>query len=138
MREFMLVLHFLGLAMSVGVGIVFLFLDNAAGKMEKNEAGKFLGGSYRVVMMGHIGLTVSIISGGYLMTPFWGTLGEMPMLIAKLVLVVIMLVVISLVTVANRKARQGDQAQIRKMVNWGRISLVTGLAIVILAVLVFR
>ena len=139
MREIMLILHLIGLVMGVGTSFAFLFLGRAAAKMEKAASEKFMLNSLSIASMGHIGITLSIISGGYLMTPFWSTLGHMPMLIAKLILVVVLLVVISIISVAAKKAKQGEsEEQLKKIKNWGKISFISGLAIVVLAVLSFR
>jgi len=52
--------------------------------------------------MGHIGITMLIISGLYLMTPFWKTLNARPLLITKLILVLVLTVsIIVLLAVLN-------------------------------------
>jgi hypothetical protein len=51
---------------------------------------------------GHIGITMLIISGLYLMTPFWKTLNARPLLITKLILVLVLTVsIIVLLAVLN-------------------------------------
>ena len=42
MRNLMLIVHFIGLAMGVGTGIANFFLGRAASKMDKSEALKFI------------------------------------------------------------------------------------------------
>ena len=60
--------------------------------------------------MGHIGITMLIISGLYLMTPFWMTLSARPLLIAKLILVLVLtisIIVTSVSFVRNRNCAAG-------------------------------
>jgi len=139
MREVMLIIHFIGLAMGLGTGIGFMILGITASKLEKVEAGKFMLNAFSLAKMGQIGLILLVISGGYLMTPFWKTLPTTPLLIAKLTLVIILIVLILANAVAMKKAKNGDLVNQRnKIQTLGRISLITVLIIVILAVSVFR
>ena len=138
MREAMLIVHLLGLTMGVGTSIGFMFLGIAGSKLEGEERIKFALNTFALSRMGHIGLTLSIISGLYLMTPFWGSLTALPLLIAKLALVITLTVVISIMTVAANKAKKGDTlSNLKKVAMLGRVALLTGLGIVVLAVLVF-
>ena len=88
--------------------------------------------------MGHIGLTMLIVSGLYLITPFWASLAAMPMLIAKLILVLTLTVSVILATLYSRRAKRGDtEANLKKIAVLGKVSVLSGFAIVILAVLIF-
>jgi uncharacterized membrane protein len=135
----MLIVHFLGLAMGLGSSFAFMFLGIAGSKMEKEEGKKFALNTFAMSSMGHIGLTLLIVSGFYLITPFWGALAAMPMLIAKLALVLALTVSIIIMSVYSRRAKKGDtEAHLKKIENLGKVSLLTGIAIVVLAVLIFR
>ena len=138
MREAMLIVHFLGLAMGIGTSIGFTFLGIAASRMEQEEAKKFTINSFALSTMGHIGITLLILSGGYLMTPYWASLTSMPLMMAKLGLVLLLILFIVLASVASRKAKHGDDSQLKKLPGIGQLTLLTSIAIVILAVLVFR
>jgi uncharacterized membrane protein len=139
MREFMLIFHLLGLTMGVGTSIAFMFLGIAGARLEGQERMKFTLNTLALSRMGHIGLTVLVITGLYLMTPYWKTLADRPLLIAKLTLVLVLLVTISIIGVYSRKARKGEpESNLKKIALLGRISLLCGLAIITLAVLVFR
>ncbi|MBK9196892.1 MAG: hypothetical protein IPO17_18315 [Flavobacteriales bacterium] len=48
MREPMLILHFIGLAMGLGSGLSFLFLGAAAGKMEPAKRREFMANVFPV------------------------------------------------------------------------------------------
>jgi len=138
MREAMLILHFIGLAMGVGTSIGFMFLGIAGSKLEQEEAKKFMINSFALSRMGHIGITLLIITGGYLMTPYWGALTSMPLMIVKLALVLLLVVLIVVLSRAANKAKQGDASQVMKIRGLGNVALLTGIAIVVLAVLQYR
>ncbi len=139
MRDVMLIIHFIGLAMGLGTSLAFMFLGIASSKMEKSEAIQFTIRSFPLSKMGHIGLTLLVVSGIYLMTPFWGGLSEMPLLITKLVLVVILGGLIGMISGHARKAQAGNaETHLQKIAPLGKVSLLVSLAIVVLAVLIFH
>jgi uncharacterized membrane protein SirB2 len=139
MRELMLAFHFIGLAMGLGTGFAHAFLGSATKKMSPDEAIKFRLHSLVLGNMGHIGITLLLISGFYLMTPYWKVLTSMPWLMIKLALVAILIVLIALINIASKKAKQGDaERQFKKTGVLGKLTLIVSLAIVIVAVVVFR
>jgi uncharacterized membrane protein len=138
MRDVMLILHFIGLAMGLGTSFAFMFLGRAASRMESVEAEKFRMQTFVLSRMGHIGLALLIISGGYLMTPFWAVLGSSPLLMAKLLLVLALAAIIGIISGKVRKAKQGDASKLVGIEPLGIIGLLLGVMIVILAVLVFH
>lgn len=135
----MLILHFIGLAMGLGTGFAHAFLGTITTKMSAEEAIKFRLHSLVLSRMGHIGITLLLISGFYLITPYWKVLSTMPLLIVKLSLVAILIILISLIGAAGSKAKKGDAAvQLKKMETLGKMTLLVGIAIVIVAVNVFH
>jgi hypothetical protein len=131
--------HFIGLAMGVGTGMANLFLGRVSSKMEKKEALKFILNTHVLGKMGMIGLTLLILSGGYLITPFWSHLSEMPTLIAKLSLVLVLIVLLGLISVNSMKARKGDpEKYLNRIKILGPLTLLTSLAIIALAVITFH
>lgn len=138
MREVMLIVHLLGLAMGVGTSFALLFLGIRGAKLEGEEAPKYAVNNLYLATMGHIGLTMLIISGGYLMTPYWPKLPTNPLLIAKLTLVLILTIFIIVAGMAARKAKKGDLTQLKKIKKLGPVTLLISISIVILAVMVFR
>lgn len=135
----MLIVHFLGLAMGVGTSFAFFFLGVSGSKMEKEERQKFTLNTFALSTLGHIGLTLLIFSGLYLMTPFWKSLGSRPLLIAKLCMVLLLTVSISVISIYQNRARKGEtESNLKKIAALGKISLVSGIIIVLLAVLNFR
>jgi len=139
MRVAMLIIHFLGLAMGLGSSFAFMFLGIAGSKMEKEEGKKFALNTFAMSKMGHIGLTMLIISGLYLMTPFWGSLASLSMLIAKLILVLILTITVILLSIYSNRAKKGEtEANLKKVAALGKVSLFAAILIVLLAVLIFR
>lgn len=139
MRDIMLILHFIGLAMGLGTSFGFMFLGIASAKMEKQDRIKFQLKSMVLSMMGHIGIALLIISGVVLMAPYWSILPSSPVLIAKLVLVLVLAALIGIITSIGKKAQQDDtEAQLKKIEPLGKIALLTGVTIVVLAVYFFH
>lgn len=139
MREIMLILHFIGLAMGLGTSFGFMFLGIAASKMEKSEAQNFMLKAFALGKMGYIGITLLVISGGYLITPFWKTLFDTPLLVTKLGLVLLLIIFIGIVSVMTSRAKKGEaEKYLKKIPVIGTLSLVTTLAIVAVAVYIFH
>lgn len=139
MRDIMLILHFIGLAMGLGTSFGFMFLGIAHGKMEKQDRIKFQLKSLALSRMGHIGIVLLIISGVALMIPYWSVLPASPVLIAKLVLVLVLAALIGIITSIGKKAQQGNtEAQLKKIEPLGKIALLTGVTVVVLAVYFFH
>ncbi|MDX2250597.1 MAG: hypothetical protein SF052_27695 [Bacteroidia bacterium] len=139
MRDIMLIVHFIGLAMGIGTSLAFLFLGIASSKMPPEEAQKFNLNTFALSRMGQIGLTLLVISGGALMTPYWKNLGNMPLMITKLVLVLVLGALVGIIGSLSKKAKKGDtETYLKKIRPFGQISLFTGLAIVVLAVYIFH
>lgn len=139
MRETMLILHFIGLSMGLGTSFAHAFLGIAAAKMTPEEAVKLRVHSLVLGTMGNIGMSLLVISGLYLITPFWSVLTSMPFLMAKLALVVVLIGLIVMINMLVKKARTGDAAvELKKMGKLGKMTLIISLAIVILAVCIFH
>lgn len=139
MRDILLIIHFIGLAMGLGTSIGYMFLGMAGSKLEKGEQIKFQLNIMALGRMGHIGLVLLVISGIGLMPPYWSILPTSPLLIAKLVLVMILGTLIVIITSKGNKAQLGDTAaQLKKIEPIGKIALLTGIIIVILAVYIFH
>lgn len=138
MREAMLVVHFLGLAMGVGTSFAFMFLGIAGSKLGQEERLSFALKTFSLARLGQIGLTLLIVSGLYLMTPFWKVLASQPLLMAKLILVLGLVVMITILGIATNRAKKGDLSGLKKIAIIGRMALLTSITIIVLAVLIFR
>lgn len=139
MRDAMLIVHFIGLAMGVGTSIGMMVLGMASAKMEKEEGQKFMLKALALGKMGQIGLVLLVISGLYLATPFWADITSNHAFMTKLVLVLVLGALIGMISARARKAGEGDvEANLAKIRPLGMIALFTSLAIVVLAVLSFH
>lgn len=138
MREVFLIIHFIGLAMGLGASFANLFLGMVISKMPPEEARSFAMKAMELRKMGYVGLSLLILSGLYLMSPYWRILPDTPLLIAKLLLVVVLVGLISVMSKAGDKFRAGDFSQMKLIRPLGRIALIVTILIVILAVGVFH
>lgn len=139
MREIMLIIHFIGLTMGLGTSFAHAYLGLATSKMTADDAMKFQLHALVLSKMGYVGLVLLIISGFYLLTPYWATLSSSPFLILKLILVLILLILISTIGLLSKKAKRGNaREQLQKMEWLGKLTLIVGLAIVILSVYIFH
>ncbi len=139
MRDLFLFLHFIGLTMALGTGFANLFLGTAAAKLEPAERGPFMLKITILVRMGQIGLGLLLISGFYLITPFWKLLSDMPTLKVKLTLVLALIVTVTLTSLQVKKAKkENNPALLLKLKPLGMANFFIGLAIVLMAVLTFH
>ena len=73
------------------------FLGNTLSKLEPTEAAKFRTHSKGLSQMGTVGTVLLLVSGVYLIIPFWPVITTLPLLILKLVLFVILVILILLI-----------------------------------------
>ena len=139
MKETMFVLHMLGLVIGMGAGFVNIFLRKNIERMEPGDRVKFLLNLRPLGRMGIVGLTLLVISGGYLMTPYWRILGDRPALMAKLALVVVLITLITLMHFRWQGAiKNNGGPDLMAIPKLGMIALPTGILIIILAVISFH
>ncbi|RYE16915.1 MAG: hypothetical protein EOP51_24910 [Sphingobacteriales bacterium] len=139
MRDVMLILHFVGLVMGLGTSFAHAFLDKLISKMEPEAAVKFRLQVMLLSRMGYLGIVLLIISGIYLVIPYWSTISSNPLLIIKLSLVFILSILIILIGQGTRKAQQGNAAHhLKKIEPLGKLTLLIGITIVIIAVNIFH
>ena len=139
MREIFLIIHFIGLALGIGTGFAFMFLGRASSKMEKNEAIKFVLNTLTLRKMGQIGLILLIISGLYLIIPYWSSLTSMPTFVIKLILVLALVVIIVIMDKYAKEALKGNtEIYLNKIKILSKPSQLIGIIIVILAIYTFH
>ena len=140
MRDTMLILHFIGLAMGLGTAFAHAFLGFASSKLSKDDAIKLKSNTQILGKMGNIGLVLLLVSGVYLILPYWNALHLMPLLLSKLILFVLLIVFLVIINLLERKAVkiENPELEYRRMEVIGKFALSTTLAIVVLAVMVFH
>ncbi len=138
MRNPMLIIHLLSVVMFVGAALSAFVLSRVANKFDSQFKLAINRALLSLNYLGKTGLTLLFITGGYLMTPYWKALGDMPLLVSKLSLVVIMIAVLVLLSIKAKKAKkkpsEGSFAAVNKL---NTVNLFLGVATIILAVLVF-
>ena len=140
MKDVVLILHFIGLAMGLGTSFAIMFLSISAKKMEESEAVKFMTKATVLIRMGHTGLGVLFLSGGYLIGNYASTILSNHLLLTKLVLFVVLGALLGIIGSNAKKAQNADDPKpyLTKIGSLGKAAMLTNIAIVILAVLVFH
>jgi uncharacterized membrane protein len=142
MLDFLLILHFIGLALGVGTGFAMLTLGLSTADMAPADRGAFMRRASVITRNGAIGLTLLILSGvglvmtkGVQMVMAWGG----PMFHVKLTLVAIMIGVFGYLQVLLRQSRSADGAAAAARIPIvSRVMLVLGVSVVVFAVLAFH
>ena len=142
MYEFLLITHFVGLAMGVGTSFAALALGRAAKDLEPAERAKFMLRASAISKNGSIGLLLLILSG----LGMWFSRGITQVLTyagppfhAKLTLVVILIAVFGYMQVLQKKAREGAGPEVTARIpKIGALLLLLGIGIIVSAVLAFK
>lgn len=139
MRDTMLILHFIGLAMGLGTSFAHAFLGKTVSKLEQSEAAKFRRQIEILSQMGTIGTILLLVSGIYLILPYWPAILELPLLILKLVLFLILVILILIINQSAKKNLKNDtESNLKRIEIMGKLTLLLGILIVIVAVFIFH
>jgi len=139
MKSFMLISHFLGLAASLGSIITFLIMRRTCSKVTSYESEYLLLNVRRILRINHIGLGVMFISGGYLMTPYWSVLAQMPFLHIKFTVFVLWYGTLVALSIYSKRAQQSQLKLCNPRIGFlSFISLIFGLIAVTMATLQFH
>ena len=135
----MLMIHFIGLAMGLGTSFAHAFLGKTISKLDQNEAAKFRLQIKGLSQMGTIGTILLLISGIYLILPFWSVITAFPLLILKLVLFLILVVLILLINQgAKNNFKKHSEGNLKRVGLMGKLAMIIGIIIAILAVNIFH
>ncbi len=135
----MLILHIIGIVMGMGTGFAHTFLGNSMAKMKPDEAMKLCIQTLALTKMGNIGMILSVLSGFYLIIPYWNSLFENSLLILKLILVITLAVLITMINLFSTKVLKGEtEVYLKKIEILGKFTMVIDFSIIILAVSVFH
>jgi len=142
MQDLFLIIHFIGLAMGVGTSFAMMRLGIATQDLAPAERGQFFRRALAVAKNGSIGLGLLIVSGlCMLFTRGVGTVfasGGVAFHI-KLTLVLILCGLLGYSQVKVKRFREKDDvAALAAAAKLGPLMLITGLGIVICAVLAFH
>ena len=142
MYEFLLITHFVGLAMGVGTSFAGMALGIASKDLPPAERAQFMQRAAAIGKNGSIGLGLLILCGlgmwysrGFGLVMSWGG----PAFHAKLTLVVILIGLFGYMQVLQKKAREGGGAQVlAKIPKLGAAMLLLGVGIIVAAVIAFK
>lgn len=139
MKSIMLISHFLGLAVSLGSIITFLVMRRTCSKVTSHESEYLLQNVRRILRLTHIGLAVMFITGGYLMTPYWSTFAQMPLMHIKLTVFIFWYGTLVALSIYTKKAQQSQLKLCNPRIGFlSFISLIFGLIAVTMATLQFH
>jgi len=139
MRTPMLILHFIGLAFSLGSLITFLVLRRSCSKITNSESEHLLQNVKGILRLSHVGLLIMLITGGALMTPYWSTLAQMPFMHIKLTVFVLWYVTLIALSIYTGKARRSELKLCNPRIGFlSYVSVIFGFLAISLAVLQFQ
>jgi len=141
MYDFLLIIHFLGLALGVGTSFAMLTLGIATRNLAGEERLKFFRTASALSKNGSVGLALLILSGlGFLLVKGPGSVFAWGggLFHAKLTLVLILAGLFGYSQVLQKRVRQGNTALMATLPKLGRVMLLVSICIVICAVLAFH
>jgi len=139
MQTPMLILHFIGLALSMGSMIAFLVMRRSCSKVNSSESDYLLQNTKGVLKLSHIGLGIMFISGGALMTPYWSALAQMPLLHIKFTIFVLWYATLIALSIYMRKAQRSEMKLCNPRIGFlSYVSVLFGLIAISMAVLQFQ
>lgn len=135
----MLIFHFLGLVISLGSMMTFLVMRRSCSKVSSTESDYLLHNVRRFLRMSHIGLGIMLITGGYLMTPYWSVLAQMPLLHIKFTIFFLWYGTLIALSIYTKKAFKSQIKLCDPRIGFlSLISVVFGVLAVIMAVSQFQ
>ncbi|MEY4094831.1 MAG: hypothetical protein RLZZ53_2030 [Acidobacteriota bacterium] len=136
--HFLVILHFVGLAMGLGSGfaqMVMARLIANASPQEKPVLGRFPPAMGKV---GVIGLSLLWITGGLIVQYRYGSFSVLPTtFVYKIAAVVLLTLVVIAIQVLQRKAQKGDASAMARMQMLGRMTGPLAVIAIIFAVITF-
>ena len=138
MHQFLLIMHFLGLAMGLGTSFAMMTLGIIGSKMDVSERTDFMIKVLGIGKYGRLGIYLLLISGLGMVHPYINSLMQMPLFLTKIGLFIILFIILMII---KKNAQQAIQEKggpsllaIKKL---GQFALPMGIIIVILAVIQF-
>ncbi len=138
-NQFLLIVHFLGLAMGLAVPFANMTMMAVMAKAAPAERPVLARFPPAMTRIGDTGLALLWTSGPILLFHKWGGFGALPWTFhAKITAVVLLTLVIGYAHSLQRKARQGDASAAARLPTVGKIALALALTAIVFAVLTFH
>jgi len=139
MKEVMLIIHELGLVITIGSSLFFLIIKNSLKLAFDQDAVAFQKISSKFRKSTYLGLLIMIISGGYLMTPYWAHFAQMPMIHIKMTIVIIWLLTLAVLGMTTKSVKQkSHEKYFSRLVLIHILSVLYGILVVIIATISFH
>lgn len=141
-RQFLLILHFLGLAMGFSVSFANMVIGALASRAAPADRAVMARIPPAMTRVGDVGLVLLLTSGLLMMFNYWGGFDAFGLLgwpfHVKITLVLVLLGLIGFIHSLMRKAQSGDVAAAALIPKVGRVAFLTAVTIVVMAVLAFN
>lgn len=135
----MLIVHIFGIVLSLGSIASFLLVRPNISKINAPESVLIYSIIKKYLNWAFVGMGLMILSGGYLMTPYWEHLGSLILLQLKLVIVLIWMLALVFLNFNLRKALQLGYLVYDKRIKFlAVLSVALGMTVVSLAVFAFH
>ena len=138
MRELWLLLHFVGLGISLGAAVSILVLAGRAKGLSSEQLALFLKQVRVLTFVGPLGLLLLIVSGLLMLGPVWAAVKTNGLFHTKLTLVVILFFWIGFQHMSQARARKSGAAPKLPSTVTLLVGPTLSLVIIVLAVLVFK
>lgn len=118
MEKVLFFLHIMGLVMGIPSLFGFLYIQIATAKMSSEEAVNLTKDVLPIKRLGYVGLALMIITGIIMIYPYWTAIGSMPMLLAKLILVVLLIPMLIALSIYSKKINEKDNPKYLSWIKW--------------------
>jgi len=136
--HFLVVVHFVGLAMGLGSGFAQMIMAGLMAQASPQEKAVLARFPPRMGQVGMIGLVLLWLSGLSIVWTRYGTFSILPRtFIYKLVAVVLLTLAVATIQVLQRRAQAGDMSAMARMQTLGRLTGPLSLIAIIFAVITF-
>lgn len=141
LNQGLLILHFIGLAMGLSAGFSNLVMQRLIAKSTPSDVAVLMRYPPLIARVGSMGLALLWITGLSMLFTKWGgfaNIGNMPWQFhVKLTLVIILSGLVGYFQVLERRLRGGDRSVLSIMQKLGPVAFLTGISIIVFAVLAF-
>jgi hypothetical protein len=142
LRQFLLITHFIGLAMGFSVSFANMVIGGLSAKSSPGDQAVFARIPPAMTRIGDTGLILLWGSGLWMLFEYWGGMESFSVLPwqfhVKITGVVVLTGLIGFIHTLMRKARGGDAAAAKLIPTIGKIAFLTAVTIVVMAVLTFN
>ena len=139
MKQILLIIHFIGMAMALGASFSSFFVSMTLSKYPKDEAIAMAKKNLVLIYLAKTGLVLLIGTGLKLMMPYMSAMKEMPWFHTKLTLVFLLLINLIVMAIFSKKAKaEGGEKFLPRIKLMSIFSMIFGISIIVCAVMNFR